>query len=58
MVHRSTQGDEYRDIDWKLSCNTPAHRLYQSIGFEKIGICHWYAENVWNTDFYLFEYIL
>lgn len=101
------QGDEYRDIDWKLSCrndevsvvhlmavspdhqkcgiakqimrnvveiaknnhsksvrldalscNTPAHRLYQSIGFEKIGICHWYAENVGNTDFYLFEYIL
>ena len=22
-----------------LSCNTPAHRLYQSIGFEKISIC-------------------
>ena len=41
-----------------LSCNIPAHRLYQSIGFEKIGVCNWYADNVGNTDFYLFELLL
>ena len=38
-----------------LSCNTPAHRLYQSIGFEKISICNWYSDNVGNAEFYLFE---
>ena len=38
-----------------LSCNTPAHRLYQSIGFEKISICNWYTDNVGNAEFYLFE---
>ena len=38
-----------------LSCNAPAHRLYQSIGFEKISICNWYTDNVGNAEFYLFE---
>ena len=41
-----------------LSCNTPAHRLYQSIGFEKIGVCNWHADNVGDTEFYLFELLL
>lgn len=41
-----------------LSCNIPAHRLYQSIGFEKTGACKWYADNVGNAEFYLFELLL
>lgn len=41
-----------------LSCNAPAHRLYQSIGFEKIGICNLYTDNVGNAEFYLFELLL
>ena len=38
-----------------LSCNAPAHMLYQSIGFEKIGVCNWNTDNVGNAEFYLFE---
>ena len=41
-----------------LSCNAPAHRLYQAMGFKKTGVCRWYAENVGNTEFYLFELLL
>ena len=41
-----------------LSCNTPAHRLYQSVGFEKTGVCNWHADNVGNAEFYLFELLL
>lgn len=41
-----------------LSCNAPAHRLYRSIGFEMIGVCNWYADNVVNAEFYLFELLL
>jgi len=41
-----------------LSCNIPAHGLYRSIGFEKIGVCNWYADNVGNAEFYLFELLL
>ena len=41
-----------------LSCNTPAHKLYRSIGFEQMGVCNWYAENVGNTDFCLFELLI
>ena len=38
-----------------LSCNTPAHRLYEGLGFERKSIRRWYAENVGWTDFFLFE---
>ncbi len=41
-----------------ISCNIPAHKLYRSIGFEKISIRNWYADNVGNTEFYLFELLL
>lgn len=41
-----------------LSCNTPAHRLYNSLGFEKKGQQCWYADNVGRTDFFLFEFAL
>ncbi len=41
-----------------LSCNIPAHRLYRSIGFEKTDIRNWYADNVGNTEFCLFELLL
>ena len=41
-----------------LACNTPAHRLYESIGFQKRDVRHWYAENTGWYDFYLFEYLL
>lgn len=41
-----------------LDCNTPAHRLYETIGFQKRDIRRWYAENTGWIDFYLFEYLL
>ena len=28
-----------------LACNVPAHRLYESLGFQKRDVHHWYAEN-------------
>ena len=39
-----------------LASNTPAHRLYKSLGFEYRGQQHLYAENTGWTDFYFFEY--
>ena len=39
-----------------LASNTPAHRLYKSLGFEYKGKQHLYAENTGWTDFYFFEY--
>lgn len=41
-----------------LECNKPAHKLYESIGFEYRGKHNWYAENTGWTDFYFFEYKL
>ena len=38
-----------------LSCNTPAHRLYESLGFRKMSVRRWYTENVGWTDFFLYE---
>ena len=40
-----------------LASNTPAHRLYERLGFEHRGKQHLYAENTGWTDFYFFEYI-
>lgn len=41
-----------------LSCNTPANRLYEALGFERKGQRRWYADNVGWMDFYLYEFIL
>ncbi len=41
-----------------LSCNTPAHRLYESLGFNHRGQQRWYADNVGRTDFLLYELTL
>ena len=41
-----------------LSSNTPAHRLYESLDFERRGTAHWFTDNVGWTDFYLFERLL
>ena len=41
-----------------LACNTPAHRLYESLGFQKRDQRRWYAENVGWTDFFLYELVL
>ena len=38
-----------------LASNTPAHRLYERLGFEYRGKQHLYAENTEWTDFYFFE---
>ncbi len=40
-----------------LCCNTPAHRLYESIGFQKRGCQRWYADNTGWIDFFLYELI-
>lgn len=41
-----------------LASNIPAHRLYESLGFQHRGTARWFADNVGWTDFYLFELIL
>lgn len=40
-----------------LYSNTPAHRLYESLGFCKCGIENWYVPNLGETDFVLYEYL-
>ena len=40
-----------------LACNTPAHRLYESLDFQKRDQRRWYADNVGWTDFFLYELI-
>ncbi len=39
-----------------LASNTPAHRLYERLGFEYRGKQHLFAENTGWTDFYFYEY--
>ena len=39
-----------------LATNTPAHRMYERLGFVYRGKQHLYAENTGWTDFYFFEY--
>ena len=39
-----------------LASNTPAHKIYKTLGFEYRGQQHLYAENTGWTDFYFFEY--
>lgn len=41
-----------------LACNKPAQRLYESQGFQRRGMAHWFADNVGWTDFCLYERIL
>ena len=41
-----------------LVCNIPAHRLYESLGFQKRDQRRWYADNVGWIDFFLYELIL
>ncbi len=41
-----------------LDCNVPAHRLYESLGFQKRDVCNWHASNTGWIDFYLFECLL
>ena len=38
-----------------LASNTPAHRIYERLGFGQRGQQHLYAENTGWTDFYFFE---
>ena len=39
-----------------LASNTPAHRIYERLGFEYRGKQHLYAENTGWTDFFFYEY--
>lgn len=41
-----------------LACNSPAHRLYESLGFQKRDERRWYADNVGWADFFLYELVL
>lgn len=40
-----------------LYCNTPAHKLYEALGFVNCGTQHWYTCNIGWTDFVLYEYL-
>ena len=39
-----------------LASNTPAHRIYERLGFEYRGTQHLYAENTGWMDFLFFEF--
>jgi len=39
-----------------LASNTPAHKIYERLGFGYRGKQHLYAENTGWTDFYFYEY--
>lgn len=41
-----------------LSSNLPAHRLYESLGFIKMGQERWHTDNVGLADFFLYELVL
>lgn len=41
-----------------LACNTPAHRLYESLGFELRDKRRWFTENAGWMDFLLYELLL
>ncbi|MGN0650395.1 MAG: GNAT family N-acetyltransferase [Oscillospiraceae bacterium] len=41
-----------------LACNTPAQRLYESLGFRKAGVQRWDTKNAGAADFFLYELIL
>jgi RimJ/RimL family protein N-acetyltransferase len=41
-----------------LASNTPAHKIYERLGFAYRGKQHLYAENTGWTDFYFFDYAL
>ena len=38
-----------------LASNTPAHKIYEALGFQYRGKQHLYAENTGWTDFFFFE---
>ena len=38
-----------------LKCNTPARRLYESLGFSPAAERNWHTENAGQTDFVLYE---
>ena len=41
-----------------LDTNIPAHKLYESMGFDKRGVQNWYACNLGWADFWLYEYVI
>ena len=41
-----------------LACNTPAQRLYESLGFQRRDQRRWYADNVGWAEFFLYELVL
>ena len=45
----------YRDV---IACNMPAHRLYESHGFQKRDQRQGHADNVGWTDFFLYEFLV
>lgn len=41
-----------------VGTNTPAQSLYDSLGFERRGVCTWFAVNTGMTEFRMFEMLL
>ncbi len=41
-----------------MASNTPAQALYDSLGFKRIAVRHWYTDNAGWTDFILYEKLL
>ena len=40
-----------------IASNGPALKLYESLRFERRGMCRWYEEDIGWFDFYLYEYV-
>ena len=72
ILHQATyQGEDYHSIKRPrsvaddevavihiLASNTPAHKIYERLGFKYRGKQHLYAEDTGWTDFFFFEYQL
>ena len=57
IAHARATGKKAVRLD-AIEGNLPAHRLYESLGFQMRGVRNWYVANLGYIDFYLYEYLV